>query len=109
MHDFHGWKPGALWEDIKWNARHFKDIERLAIGWRKILAQVMTGFCKAIHDSQGALLHNGFSSTKHGHGVNDFTDDWMEVKQANEAAIGHSHMKNINCAIRAALGATSHR
>jgi len=31
MHDFHGWDAGALWEDTKWNAKHFSQIERLAI------------------------------------------------------------------------------
>ena len=23
MHDFHGWTAGALWQDIKFDARHF--------------------------------------------------------------------------------------
>ena len=31
FHDFHGWDAGALWEDIKFDARHFRDIERLAM------------------------------------------------------------------------------
>jgi hypothetical protein len=31
MHDFRGWDLGALWEDLMWNARHFHQIERLAI------------------------------------------------------------------------------
>ena len=30
MHDFHGWEAGALWEDIKFDVKHFRDIERLA-------------------------------------------------------------------------------
>ncbi len=42
MHDFHGWSAGAAWEDFKFDLKHFKDIERLAIvgetkwekGWR---------------------------------------------------------------------------
>lgn len=46
MHDFHGWKPGALWEDIKWNAKHLRHIERLAIVGEKTWHQWMTGFCK---------------------------------------------------------------
>jgi hypothetical protein len=28
---FHGWSVGALWEDIEFEARHFRDIERLAL------------------------------------------------------------------------------
>lgn len=31
MHDFEGWTPGALWEDIKFDAHHFDDIELLAM------------------------------------------------------------------------------
>src|SRR5208283_5010459 len=31
MRDFHGWDTGALWEDIKWDAKHFNDVERVAI------------------------------------------------------------------------------
>src|SRR4051812_13186671 len=46
MHGFHGWTPGALWEDIKFESRHFRDIERLAfIGERKWEAG-MAVFCK---------------------------------------------------------------
>jgi len=46
MHDFHGWKLAALWEDIKFDAKHFGDIERLAlVGDRKWEAG-MAMFCK---------------------------------------------------------------
>ena len=31
MADFHGWEPGAAWEDIKFDVKHFADIERLAV------------------------------------------------------------------------------
>jgi hypothetical protein len=31
MHDFHGWDRGALWEAIKWNSKHFRHLERLAV------------------------------------------------------------------------------
>jgi len=46
MHEFHGWTLSALWEDIKFDARHFGDIERLAfVGERKWEAG-MASFCK---------------------------------------------------------------
>src|SRR5262249_50401770 len=32
MHDFHGWERGALWEGIKVDRRHFRGIERIAVG-----------------------------------------------------------------------------
>jgi len=31
MRDFHGWTPGALWQDVKFDLKHFRDIERLAL------------------------------------------------------------------------------
>jgi hypothetical protein len=46
LHDFHGWDAGALWEDIKWDAKHFNHIERLAIIGEKSWHKWMTGFCK---------------------------------------------------------------
>lgn len=46
MHDFHGWEAGALWEDIKFDMKHFKDIERLAIVGESKWEQGMAMFCK---------------------------------------------------------------
>ena len=31
LHDFEGWTAGALWEDTKFAAKHFNDIERVAV------------------------------------------------------------------------------
>ena len=31
LHDFKGWTAGALWEDTKFAAKHFNDIDRMAI------------------------------------------------------------------------------
>jgi hypothetical protein len=46
MHEFHGWTLGALWEDIKFDLKHFSHIERLAlVGDRKWEAG-MAAFCK---------------------------------------------------------------
>jgi hypothetical protein len=46
MHDFHGWTLGALWEDVKFDVKHFGHIERLAmVGDRKWEAG-MAVFCK---------------------------------------------------------------
>ena len=46
MHDFHGWALGALWEDIKFDVKHYKDIERLAMVGDKKWEQRMATFCK---------------------------------------------------------------
>jgi hypothetical protein len=46
MHDFHGWNAGALWEDIKFDARHFNDIERLAMVGEARWQEGMSQFCR---------------------------------------------------------------
>ena len=46
MHDFHGWTAGALWEDIKFDTHHWRDIERLAIVGETKWEQGMAVFCK---------------------------------------------------------------
>jgi hypothetical protein len=46
MLDFRGWDAGALWEDIKFDAKHFADIERLALVGDKQWEKGMSVFCK---------------------------------------------------------------
>lgn len=46
MHDFHGWTTGALWEDIKFDLKHFGDIERLALVGERKWEAGMAAFCK---------------------------------------------------------------
>lgn len=46
MRDFHGWTTGALWEDIKFDWRHFRDIERLALVGDRQWEAGMAVFCK---------------------------------------------------------------
>jgi hypothetical protein len=46
MHDFHGWQMGALWEDIKFDVKHFADIERLALVGHSKWEAGMAVFCK---------------------------------------------------------------
>jgi hypothetical protein len=46
MVDFHGWEASALWQDIKFDAKHFTDIERLAMVGDKKWEKGMSVFCK---------------------------------------------------------------
>ncbi len=46
MTDFHGWTAGALWEDAKFDLKHWKDIERLAIVGETKWEKGMAAFCK---------------------------------------------------------------
>lgn len=51
LHDFEGWTAGALWEDTKFAAKHFNDIERLAVvgesRWQKGVAVFFKPFTSA--------------------------------------------------------------
>ncbi len=52
MQDFHGWTAGAMWEDLKFDLKHWKDIERLAIVGEKKWEQGMASFCKPFTKAQ---------------------------------------------------------
>jgi len=52
MQDFHGWTAAALWEDLKFDLKHWKDIERLAIAGDKKWEKGMAAFCKPFTKAQ---------------------------------------------------------
>ena len=46
MADFHGWTAGALWDDVKFDLKHFKDIDRLAMVGDAEWEKGMSLFCR---------------------------------------------------------------
>jgi hypothetical protein len=46
MVDFHGWQASALWDDIKFDAKHFSDIDRLAMVGDRKWEHGMSKFCQ---------------------------------------------------------------
>src|SRR5947209_2498821 len=46
MRDFHGWTAGALWEDMKFEFKHWRDIEKLAMVGEAKWEKGMATFCK---------------------------------------------------------------
>lgn len=46
MVDFHGWQAAALWDDIKFDLKHFSHIERLAMVGDKKWEKGMSVFCR---------------------------------------------------------------
>jgi ubiquinone/menaquinone biosynthesis C-methylase UbiE len=46
MEDFHGWKASGLWEDVKFDLKHFADIERLAMVGDRRWQRWMSEFCR---------------------------------------------------------------
>jgi hypothetical protein len=46
MVDFHGWDGAALWDDIKFDLKHFSDIDRLAMVGHRKWEKGMSVFCR---------------------------------------------------------------
>lgn len=46
LKEFKGWTASALWEDVKFDWKHFNDIERLAIVGESKWQEGMAAFCK---------------------------------------------------------------
>ena len=59
MHDFHGWEGGALWEDIKFDFKHFSDIRRLAIVGETKWERWMAAFCTPFTSAQIKYFDQG--------------------------------------------------
>ncbi len=46
MRDFHGWSLRALWDELEFDLKHFRDLDRIAIVGTKKWQEWMAGFCK---------------------------------------------------------------
>jgi hypothetical protein len=46
MTDFHGWDARGLWEDIKFDLKHFSDVERVAMVGESKWQKGMSQFCR---------------------------------------------------------------
>jgi len=51
MHDFEGLEPGAVWEDVKWDSKHYHDVGRVAfVGekkWQETMSKLSSPFTAA--------------------------------------------------------------
>jgi hypothetical protein len=52
MNDFHGWEFAALWDDVKFDAKHFSHIERLALVGDKAWEKGMSAVCRPFTTAQ---------------------------------------------------------
>jgi hypothetical protein len=46
MIDFHGWQGAAMWDDIRFDMKHFSDIDRLAMVGDRQWEKGMSVFCR---------------------------------------------------------------
>jgi hypothetical protein len=70
MHDFHGWRLSALWDDINFDLRYFAHIERLALVGESKWEEGMAAFCKPFT----AATVRYFDEAKSGESVNWIND-----------------------------------
>ncbi len=59
MHDFHGWTAGGLWQDIKFDTKHFRDIERIAMVGETKWQHGMAVFCKPFTAAEIRYFEHG--------------------------------------------------
>jgi hypothetical protein len=52
MRDFGGCEVGALWEDLKWDMKHYSDVERVALVGEKKWQAGMSKFCKPFNGAE---------------------------------------------------------
>lgn len=52
MHDFHGFDAGALWQDIKFDLKHFTHIRRIAMVGETKWQKWMVSFCRPFTTAQ---------------------------------------------------------
>ena len=58
MVDFHGWTASALWDDLKFDFKHFADIDRLAMVGDRKWEQGMSAFCRPFTSATIRLLRH---------------------------------------------------
>lgn len=46
MSDFHGWNAEAFWDDIKFDVKHYNDIQRVAMVGESRWQRWMAAFCE---------------------------------------------------------------
>ena len=57
MREFHGWTGSGVWEDIKFDVKHFADLERIAFVGDKKWEAAMSAFCKPFTRAQTRFFY----------------------------------------------------
>ena len=52
MTHFYGWDAAALWEEVKFDFKHFSDIDRFAIVGEKKWQKAMATFCNSFTEAR---------------------------------------------------------
>jgi len=87
LHDFHGWTPGGLWEDLKFDTKHFADIDRLAVVGETKWQEGMAKFCRPFTTAQ--IRFFGPEQSQAANEWLQFTDVHPPVKPGNGSPTGN--------------------
>ncbi len=58
MHDFHGWRLAALWQDIKFDLQHFRQFEKIAMVGEKRWQEWMSTICVPFTTGEIRYFHS---------------------------------------------------
>jgi hypothetical protein len=58
MHDFHGWRLAALWQDIKFDMHHFRQFEKIAMVGEKRWQEWMSTICVPFTTGEVRFFHS---------------------------------------------------
>jgi hypothetical protein len=58
MNNFSGWTAGALWDDLKFDLAHFRDVARLAIVGDRKWQRGMAVFCRPFTTAKIKYFHH---------------------------------------------------
>jgi hypothetical protein len=59
LHEFHGWRLAALWQDVKFDLRHFTHFERIAVVGENRWQEWMASFCMPFTTGELRFFHQG--------------------------------------------------
>ena len=86
INDLHGWELGAMWEDIKFDLKHFADIERLAVVGHRKWQAAMVAFCKPF--TKADVRYFDESESKQ-------AEEWIRADLAQSASKSAGHSSSV--------------
>jgi len=72
LHEFNGWKENALWKHVKFNSKHFTEVDRICIVGKARWAGAMTLFHKPF--TQAMVRYFDFAAAQE-------ADRWIAATQ----------------------------
>jgi hypothetical protein len=99
MHDFHCWTAGALWEDTKFDFKHWKDIEKLVIVGESKWEAAAQGDVKVIEDWKitGAGVTSRLNKILKRLGIPKWPRPWQNMRATRETELNDRFPEHVVC------------